>query len=503
LPSAAGPETILGAEGLSKSFGAIAALRGVSLSLARGEIRALCGENGAGKSTLVKILVGVQPPDAGRIAVDGVQQAIRSPQVAQALGLAFVAQELSLAPHLSILDNIWLGSNAVPLFHRRPELRVRAKEALRMLDAGDWDLDRSVGSLAMGERQIVEIARMLARNARVLILDEPTATLSDVEIERLFGALRALRAEGRSILYITHRLGEVFELCDSVTVLRNGEHVATRRVSETSRESLIESMLGRAYAEMYPESQAGAGTAIGLEVRDLSVPGAVQEFSMSAPRGKILCLAGQLGSGAGQITRALAGLVPRARGRVLVNGAPLALGSVPDCVARNVLFVPEDRAGEGLFPHLSVLDNLVATRLGMHARLGVLSWAALRRAGAQLAGRVRVARERLRSPAAELSGGNQQKLLFGRALERGERGVLLLNEPTRGVDIGARAEIYRLMREFCDAGWTLVMVSSELDEVVNMADVVVTLYRGRKVARYEGEAIRMSSILADITHPIA
>jgi ribose transport system ATP-binding protein/rhamnose transport system ATP-binding protein len=238
-------------------------------------------------------------------------------------------------------------------------------------------------------------------------------------------------------------------------------------------------------------------------VDGLTVPGLLHDFSMLAPRGRIVCIAGQIGSGANLVTRALAGLLPAATGKVTVDGKPMRLGSVPHAVARNVLFVSDDRAAEGLFPELSVLDNLVATRLGACARLGVLSWPALRRMGSNMAARVGVDRRRLKSRSIELSGGNQQKLLFGRALASAEAGVLLLlmNEPTRGIDVGARAEIYRLMRELCGLGSALIMTSSDLEEVVGMADMVITLYRGRVVARYEGDNIAMSSILADITHP--
>ena len=494
---------ILSVERVSKNYSGVAALRDISFSLGPGEIRAICGENGAGKSTFVKILMGITQPDSGSVRIAGQVRDIRGPQQAQALGLGFVAQELSLAPHLSVLDNIWLGSAGIPLFHRRPELRRRALQALTDLGVGDWDLDRLVGTLTIGQRQIVEIARLLARDARVLILDEPTATLSDSEIERILAVLKALRAQGRSVIYISHRLGEIFELCDTVTVLRNGEHVATQPVSEVTREHLIELMLGRPFHEMYPEvrSQADGGNAIVVE--RLRVPGMVHDFSMSAPRGKIVCIAGQIGSGATTVTRALAGLVHDATGKVAVDGKPLRLGSVPHCVMRNVFFLSEDRASEGLFHMMTVLDNLVATRLGAYARLGVLSWPGLRRIGARLAELGKVDRNRLGGPAANLSGGNQQKLLFGRALERSEPGVLLMNEPTRGIDVGARAEIYRLMRELCDLGYALIMTSSDLEEVVGMADIVVTMYRGRTVARYDRARVAMSSILADITHPSA
>jgi len=494
---------VLSVERLGKSYTGVRALHDVSFSLEPGEIRGICGENGAGKSTFVKILMGIIQPDSGSIRVAGRVREIHGPRQAQELGLGIVAQELSLAPHLSILDNIWLGGADVPLFHRRQALRQRAQRALDALGVGDWDLQRPVGALTMGQRQIVEIARLLARDARVLILDEPTATLSDSEIERIHGVLRELRAQGRSVIYISHRLGEIFELCDTVTVLRNGEHVATRPVGEVTRERLIELMLGRRFEEMYPQIPAHPDAGDGLVFDRLTVPGMVHDFSAIAPRGKILCVAGQIGSGAAMVTRAAAGLVPDALGRLTLDARALRLGSVPHCVARNVFFISEDRAAEGLFPPLKVLDNLVATRLDAHAPLGVLSWRALRRIATHLAERVGVDRNRLGTAAVNLSGGNQQKLLFGRTLERTEPGVLLMNEPTRGIDVGARAEIYRLMRKLCDLGYALVMTSSDLEEVVGIADIVVTMYRGRTVARYERERIDMSTILADITHPAA
>jgi ABC-type sugar transport system ATPase subunit len=492
---------ILRVDRITKKFGAINALSDVSLSLASGEIRALCGENGAGKSTFVKILMGVHRADEGTIAIDGTVRDIRTPQMAQSLGLAMVAQELSLAPHLSILDNIWLGNRLVPLFHRRPDLRQKAQAALDQLGAGDYDLYQAVGTLTIGQRQIVEIARLIARNARILILDEPTATLSDREIARIFAAIKALKAENRAAIYITHRLGEVFEVCDTVTVLRNGQHIATHPVGEVDRGKLIELMLGRPLEDMYPQIEKTGGKDAALVIEHLSVPGAVSDCSFVAPRGKILCLSGQLGSGAQQALRAVAGLVPGATGTVWVNGTNLRLGSVPQALAHNVTFISEDRSSEGIFLNRSVLENLVATRFWQYTRFGVLSWPALREVGVRLAALARVDRQRLNARAADLSGGNQQKLLFGRGLERALPGVLLMNEPTHGVDVGSRAEIYRLMRQFCDLGYALVMTSSDLGEVVGISDVVITMYRGRVVSRYEGGRIPMSSILADITHP--
>jgi ABC-type sugar transport system ATPase subunit len=495
-------QEVLSVRGVSKTYPGVAALQDVSFSVHPGEIRGLCGENGAGKSTLVKILMGIVQPDTGSIAINDQPQIVRGPQHAQGLGLGLVAQELSLAPHLSILDNIWLGSADVPFLHRRMSLRLRAQQALATLSLADWDLDRPVSSLTIGQRQLIEIARLLARDARVLILDEPTATLSDADIERILGILKDLRAQGRSIIYITHRLGEIFDLCDSVTVLRNGQHVATQPVSEVTRERLVELMLGRSFKDMYPKTATRADQGIRVTVEGLNVPGRLCNFSMVAPRGRIVCIAGQIGSGANLVTRALAGLAPSATGNVTVDGRPIRLGSVPHCVMQNVLFVSDDRATEGLFPQMTVLDNLVATRLDASARIGILSWPALRRMGDSLAERVGLDRHRLKSQSITLSGGNQQKLLFARALASAEAGVLLMNEPTRGIDVGARAEIYRIMRELCDLGAALIMTSSDLEEVVGIADIVITLYRGRAVARYEGDDIAMASILADITHPI-
>jgi ribose transport system ATP-binding protein len=494
-------DTVLGVRELSKAFGAIRALNNVSLDFAAGEIRAICGENGAGKSTLVKILTGVYHPDIGSVTVDGALSAIATPRQAQERGIALVAQELSLCPDLSVEDNIWLGSVQVPFFHKQADLRRRAREALDRLGAHHIGLDTPVHRLAIGERQLVEIARMLTRDARVLILDEPTATLSDFEIDRIFAALLALRREGRTILYITHRLAEVFRICDSVSVLRNGELVATRRVADIDRKGLIELMLGRSFVEMYPEPPRADGTAA-LTVEDLSVPGSVAGFSMSVPRGKIVCIAGQVGSGAVEVITALAGLAHDASGRVSVNGKPLRLGSPAHALRHNVMFVSGDRAEEGVFRRLRVLDNLVATRLAGYARLGVLNRSGLRSAASRLASQVGVDRRRLRSLADELSGGNQQKLAFGRCVDRGAHGVLVMNEPTRGIDVGARAEIYRIMREFCAQGYALVMTSSDLEEIVGIGDIVITMYRGRQVGHYRREDVTMHRIVSDITHPI-
>jgi ABC-type sugar transport system ATPase subunit len=492
---------ILAVEGLSKSFGAVQALKDVSLTLQQGEIRAVCGENGAGKSTFVSLLMGLTQPDAGSITLEGRRVQISGSRHAQSLGLGLVAQELSLAPHLSILDNIWLGSPAVPFVHRRRALREKAREALDTLGVGDWRLDSPVGRLSVGQRQIVEIARLIARDARLLILDEPTATLSDAEIDRMMNVLRTLRAKGRSVLYISHRLGEVFDLCDSVSVFRNGRHISTNSTAALTRDDLVHDILGRTLSEMYPPANPDARREEAVVVQGLAIGDLVRDLSFTARRGEILCIAGQVGSGANLVTRALAGLAPEARGRVLVDGRPAPLRSAAKSIERNVLFISDDRAGEGLFHQLRVLDNIVACSIGRRSQGGVISWPRLRAHAVDKAKQVGLDAERLNSPAGALSGGNQQKILFGRVLRDAEPGVLLLNEPTRGIDVGARSELYRVMRALCAQGYVLIMYSSDLEEVTAMADCVLTIYRGRAVAHYERAAIDGSRILTDITNP--
>jgi ribose transport system ATP-binding protein/rhamnose transport system ATP-binding protein len=493
---------ILAVEGVTKRFGPNEVLKNVSLALDTQEIRAICGENGAGKSTLVKIITGVHRADRGAVLLDGAPVEIADPQHAQRLGIALVAQELSLAPALSVLDNIWLGNREVPLFHRRRELRERARAALEKVGLGDLTLDTPVSQFSIGRRQLVELARMLTREARIFILDEPTATLSDVEIERIFGALRALKAEGKSVIYITHRLGEVFQICDSVSVLRNGELVGTERTANIDRAHLMRMMLGRSLGEMYPTWDSRPGEPM-LVVENLRVPPVVPSFNLTAQRGTVVCIAGQVGSGAIEVLRALAGLVAGATGAVGVAGRTMRLRSVARAQSAKVQFISEDRAGEGIFLRLPVGQNLVATRLKAHTRFGIFARKGLRTAARAFAAAVGIDRTRLRSPADELSGGNQQKVAFGRSIGDDEPGVLLMNEPTRGVDVGARAEIYRLIRQFCGRGHCLVLASSDIEEVLGMADVIVTMYRGRQIATYRRGEADMQRVLADITHPAA
>lgn len=484
---------------VTKRFGDITAVSHISLSLAKGEIRALCGGNGAGKSTLVKILTGVLAPSAGTIEVNGEPRHFRNPVDAQRAGLALVAQELSLAPDLSIHDNLWLGHADAP-FRRRTALSVeRAKKALASVGLADLSVDVLVSTLSLAERQLIEIARGLIRNASILILDEPTATLSDREIERVFEAARALKRDGCSVIYITHRMGEVYDLCDSVTVMRNGQVIATDNIADMPRDRLLELMIGRKLTDVYPPSDR-APREVMLQVRDLRIPATVDGFSLDVRAGEIVGIVGQIGSGTIETVRALAGLVHDAEGDVRVIDRSMSLGSSSRAAAAGMRFVSEDRANEGIFLQMPGRSNLIATRLSEMSRYGLLRSRLLKQVAVALSGQVGFDTRRLELDAGRLSGGNQQKLAIGRCSDRRTPGVILMNEPTRGVDMGARAEIYETLRRLCDDGNAVLMASTDLEEVIGLVDRVVTMRRGRVIGIHDREAITETRILAEITN---
>lgn len=503
LPSAdpAAP-VLLEVVGLSKSYGPVRAVRDLALDVRVGEVHAICGHNGAGKSTLVKTLVGLVKPDDGVLRFDGQELSLRNPQEAQAHGIALVNQELSLVPELSVEDNVFLGGIDVPLLYRRRRLSERARTVLDELGLAHVKLGTPVEALAIGERQLVEIARLLVRNARLLILDEPTATLSKPEIERVFRATRDLVRQGRSVIFVSHRLDEVFELCDRVTVLRDGMRVGTHEIHEIDRRSLIEHMLGEmegAKAQVvYEHAVPGSGEEV-VRIERLHVPGSVEELSLALESGVITGLAGQVGSGTSTVLRALGGLVPDASGTVEVRGRRVLLNTPRRAADAGVLYVPNDRQREGLFLGQSVERNLTVTRLRRSSRLGVLLRRRVQQTARRLAAMIGVPLERLGAPAAGLSGGNQQKVLLGRALELDGAVLLALDEPTRGVDVGGRAEIHRLVREAARGGRAVIFSSTELDEVLDLADVVVTLFHGRIVSVVPRAEASASAILADMT----
>jgi rhamnose transport system ATP-binding protein len=466
---------MLAAAALSKSYGGVRVLSDVDLDVAGGEVHALVGENGAGKSTLIKIVGGAVRPDAGVVRLEGVPLGVGDPRAVRQAGVSIVYQELALAGELSVADNIFLGrERGWPLLNRREMTRI-VQERLDALGAA-IDARAPVGSLGVAQQQLVEIARALETDARVLIFDEPTASLSGTEVDRLLALVRRLRERGLAILYVSHRFDEIFALADRVTVLRDGRRVATAPIADVSRAQLIRWMVGREISEEFPARAAVPGAPV-LEVEGLSHPKRFDGVSFTVRAGEIVGLAGLVGAGRTSVGLALAGAIP-ASGTVRLGGSPVRFQSPHEALAGGLAYLTEDRKARGIFPEMSTSANLTIGRLGDLARGGVLSPAKERAASERARRDFDVRVQSLAQPAGTLSGGNQQKVLLARFLHT-RRVVAVLDEPTRGVDVGARAEIYALVNRLTADGLGVLMISSDLPELLGMADRVIVMREGR------------------------
>lgn len=492
-------EDILRMRGMTKRYGAVTALNGVDFTLRRGEVMALLGENGAGKSTLVKILAGLERADSGTAEIDGQPARIRTPHQSLQSGVAYVTQELSIIAPLSVAENICLGGDSASPIWTSGQLAQRVKPFLDLVGLGDIDPSMPAGNLSVAQQQLVEIARLLSRQARILILDEPTAALSDVEIEKVMNVVWTLAREGRSIIYVTHRLGEVFEIADRVTIFRNGMSFEPVEVKNLDIDELIEHLLGRRLDQMFPERGKRRGAPV-LSIKDLVAPGLAAPISLELHEGEIVGLAGQLGSGANAIVRAIAGVLPRDSGTVTLRGQAINPGGMRQAIGLGIAYCSDDRKRDGIFGVRKLIENLSAPSIGKISVGGLLS----RRREEELAGRLaeffEIAVSRLRSQAGKLSGGNQQKVALGKWLGI-EPKILLVEEPTRGVDVGARAEIYRHLRTLADQGLAILFVSSDNQEVLGLADTAATFFRGRMVRIAPAADIKPEELLRDVTHP--
>jgi ribose transport system ATP-binding protein len=489
----------LSMRGIAKHYGSVLALQGVDFTLRRGEVMALLGENGAGKSTLVKILAGLERADAGTIEIDGKEVRIRGPHQSLQAGVAYVTQELSIIAPLSVAENICLGGDAANPVWTAPQLARRVRPHLEMVGLGDIDPAMPAGNLSVAQRQLVEIARLLSRNARILILDEPTAALSDVEIEKVKSVVRNLASEGKSIIYVTHRLGEVFEIGDRVTIFRNGMSFAPVEVKNLDIDLLIEHLLGRRLDQMFPERGTKRGDAI-LQVTDVIAPGLVAPISLTLHAGEIVGLAGQLGSGANAIVRAIAGVAPRLAGSIELRGQTLNVRDMRDAIRVSIAYCSDDRKRDGIFGVRRLIENLSAPAIEKISSGGFLSRKREEALANRLAEFFEINVKRLNSQAGKLSGGNQQKVALGKWLGIGPS-ILLVEEPTRGVDVGARAEIYRHLRTLADQGLAILFASSDNQEVLGLADTVATFFRGRMVRSTPAVDITPEALLRDVTHP--
>ncbi len=500
---------VLQMQDIGKTFGSTRALSGVSFSAWPGEVHALMGENGAGKSTLMKILSGVHHPDAGgSIRIAGQPVTIRSPAAARALGVVTIYQELVLSPNLTVAENIFLGREP-----RRYGLVDRAAMAARCAPAltrlgvtfGPGSL---VGALSIAERQLVEIARALMADARILVMDEPTTSLSARETDRLFAIVSQLRADGMAIIYISHRMAEIDQLADRVSVLRDGRSVGTLARAELTPQTLIRMMVGRDLSSFYKKAHGTPGGAGGsvppvlLQVRDVADGQRVHGCSFHVRAGEVLGIAGLVGAGRTELARLVCGVDRRLRGEVALEGRGLAAGPAT-AIERGLVYLTEDRKALGLYLDMSVRENVNMDVIGRDARAGVLDRATARRRAAGAMRRLSVRAGSDATPAGSLSGGNQQKVLLARLLETGPR-VLVLDEPTRGVDIGAKSEIYRLIDELARAGCGVVVISSEMGEVIGVSDRVLVMRDGRIAGELPGEAgtpVTQEAIMAILSGP--
>ncbi|GAA3151206.1 sugar ABC transporter ATP-binding protein [Nonomuraea salmonea] len=472
---------ILSLRDVSKSFGAVRALSGVRLDLYAGEAHGLVGENGAGKSTLVKVLAGAHPADAGTLTVDGKELALSGPADAQAAGIAVIYQEPTLFPDLSVSENIFMSRQPLRGLRRidAKAMRAATSELFARLGVG-LDPDRPARGLSIADQQLVEIAKALAFDARVLVMDEPTAALSGVEVERLFSVVGSLREAGAAVLFISHRFDEIFTLCKRITVLRDGRWVSTDPATGLTVEELVRRMVGREVSALYPKTAADVGHPR-LEVRGLTRHGVFEDVSFTVRGGEIVALAGLVGAGRSEVARAVFGVDRPDAGEVTVEGRTLPPGDTAAAIAAGLALVPEDRRQQGLVMELSVARNATLTRRWSLSRLGLLFGGAERAAARTWSERLQVKTARLTDPVSTLSGGNQQKVVLAKWLSTEPR-VLIVDEPTRGIDVGTKAEVHRLLSELAGQGVAVLMISSELPEVLGMADRVLVMHEGRLVA---------------------
>lgn len=469
---------LLNVSGISKSFPGVRALHEVGFSVDGGEVVALLGENGAGKSTLMKILAGVQPPDQGEIQLDGRTIEIGSVEEGLEHGIALIHQELNLATNLSVGANIFLGRE--PVKGGLIDEKQIADESRQYLEKVGLEVapETLVGDLTIGKQQLVEIAKALSTDARILIMDEPTSSLSQRETERLFEVVKDLRQNGVSIIYISHRLAEVVELADRVVVLRDGENAGELKKEEIDHDRMVSLMVGRDLSQFYAHEPLEKGETV-LSVSELRTSAhPVYELGFELSAGEIVGLAGLVGAGRTELLETLFGIAPAVSGKVEVKGSTVAITNPREAIASGLALVPEDRKQQGLIIDMAVADNLSLASLERDQKSGFLNFESEREISKEMVDRMRIKTPSDRQVVRFLSGGNQQKVVIGKWLAM-RPGVLLLDEPTRGIDIGAKQEIYALMEELAEQGVAILFVSSEMEEVLGMADRVLVMHEGQ------------------------
>lgn len=492
-------EPLLELSGVAKSFGQVVALRDATLTLTPGSIHALVGENGAGKSTLVKIIAGVYRRDSGEMRLAGETVDFASTAEAKAAGIAVIYQEPTLFPDLSVTENIFMGRQPLGRFRRIDRARMREEVTGLFKRLGvRIDPDRVAAGLSIADQQMIEIAKALSLDARVLVMDEPTAALSGVEVERLFQVARSLRDEGRALVFISHRFDEVFSLCDKITVMRDGSYISTEIAADTNPDAVVAQMVGRAITELFPKLEAEIGEPL-LEVTKLNSPGVFSNISFTVRSGEIVGLAGLVGAGRSEVARAIFGVDGYRSGTVRMNGKAIPKNSPTAAMRAGMALVPEDRRKQGLVLDESVSRNIASSMLRSIATGGLVTTGAENRAARPWAERMEVKANALTTVVGTLSGGNQQKVVLGKWLATNPQ-LLIIDEPTRGIDVGTKSEVHRLLSQLAQQGLGVLMISSELPEVLGMADRVLVMREGELTAEISRTDATQENVMKAATH---
>ncbi len=470
--------------GINKYFPGVHAVQNVDFELRKGEIHALVGENGAGKSTLMKVLAGVHPPETGEIRIEGQVIRVDTPAIARITGIAMVHQELKLASALTVAENIFLGAVPTNRYGLVDWKRVRqgAIEALAVLNI-KMDVDRKVSELTVAEMQLVEIAKALTLNAKIIIMDEPSAVLTPYELQQLFSVLKAQRDRGVSIIYISHRLEEIFELADRVTVMKDGAKVKTLNVSETDKWEIVKLMVGRELGKHYPKRTHEIGEPV-LELKNVTRKGKVENISFTLHRGEILGIAGLIGAGRSELATVIFGAEPLDAGEIWIHGKPVKIASPGDALKHRMGFVTEDRRQTGLFGILTVRENITIASLRKFTRRGFMNLRRELEIALDFIKRIRIVTPSPNQQVQNLSGGNQQRVLLSKWINTDSE-IFLIDEPTRGIDVGSKEELYFLLNDLVANGAAILMISSELPEILGMSDRILVMNHGRITAEFQ------------------
>lgn len=491
-------QSVLRVVNIEKSFPGTQALKGVSLEIEKGEIHSLVGENGAGKSTLVNIISGVFHADKGQVYLQGQEVKFKGPGDAQKLGVGFVHQELALCPHVTVADNVFFGR--LPQKNGLVDRKAlnKATEDVLALFETNIKPDQKVAQLSVAQQQIVEIARALSLDCKLIIFDEPTSSLNETEAESLLQIIKEIKKKGISVIYISHKLSEVFEICDRVTVLRDGNKIATHRIDETSVNSIISEMVGREIGNLYPPKSSCFGAEM-LEVKGFTREPVFRDISFTLRQGEILGIGGLVGSGRTEVVRAICGIDDSEEGQVFIQGKPVKINHYRHAIQNGLCYLSENRKLDGLFLGMSITSNVIPLILKQLSRKLILQKKPAQKITQQYKGMLNIKYASQAQKVGNLSGGNQQKVLIAKLLASKPK-IIIMDEPTRGIDIGAKSEIHNMLRQLCDQGIGIIVISSEMPELIGLCDRIVVMNEGTYRGILSGEEITQNNIISTISN---